>query len=599
MTHSISSGQAETRNCQNCKKDFLIDEQDFEFYKKIKVPPPTFCWLCRAQRRLAFRNDRALYPRPSSMSGEKIFSTYPENVPFPVYTQPEWHGDGWDALSYGRDYDFNRPFFEQFLELWKVVPRPAKSITIIYNSDYSNNASDLKNCYLVFNTTGAEDSAYGNAMSHCRNSFDLSHCRHLELSYQNFWGLNSSRAIYCSQFAESTDIYFCKNVRGCNNCFGCVGLRGKSYCFFNEQLTKEEYQKRIAQYDLGSHAGLQKAVAETQAFWKKLPVKYMEGMRNQDVSGGYISMSKNVKNSYLIVEGEDMRYCQYMDEPSPKDCYDHLIWGHTTSLSYECAMTGESNNTRFCLQTYTNIEDAEYAEYCRSSSHVFGCISLENKKYCILNKQYTKEQYEELVPKIRQQMLDMPYKSRAGHSYRYGEFFPPEFSPFGYNETLAQEHFPLTPQLAGMQGFNWKEIERKNHTVTLPHAQIPDHIKDVTDDILKQVLGCTHEAACDHGCTGAFRIIPQELQYLRKMSLALPRICVNCRHRERISQRNPIPMYPSSCTCAGTQSENSIYKNVATHTHGENKCPVTFETTFKPESDAMIYCEQCYNTEMV
>ena len=589
----------EQRNCQNCRQDFTIDEADFEFYKKIQVPPPTFCWLCRAQRRLAFRNDRALYPRTSSMSGEKIFSTYPEDVPFPVYTQPEWHGDGWDALSYGRDYDFSRPFLEQFYELWKVVPRPAKSITIIYNSDYSNNASDLKNCYLVFNTTGAEDCAYGNAISHSRNSFDNSHARHLELSYQNFWALKSSRAIYCSQFAECTDIYFSKNLRGCNNCFGCVGLRSKSYCFFNEQLTKDEYQKRVAQYDLGSYAGLQKTLMETRAFWEKFPVKYLEGMRNTNVSGGYVSLSKNVKNSYLVVGGEDMRYCQYMDEPSPKDCYDHLIWGHTTSLSYECAMTGECHNTRFCLQTYTNIEDTEYTEYCRSCSHVFGSISLQNKQYCILNKQYTKEQYEELVPKIRKHMIDMPYKSKAGHVYRYGEFFPPEFSPFGYNETLAQEHLPLTPDVAATQGFNWREIERKNHTVTLPHGQIPDHIKDAGDDILKQVIGCSHEGKCDHGCTGAFRIIPQELQYLRKMNLALPRLCVNCRHRERISQRNPIPMHKSHCMCAGGKSENGVYTNIENHAHGAGKCPVVFETTFVPERSSMVYCEECYNAEMV
>ena len=589
----------ETKVCQNCKKDFVIEPADFDFYKKIDVPPPTFCWLCRAQRRLAFRNDRALYPRTSSMSGERMFSTYSADVPFPVYTQPEWHGDSWDALSYGRDIDWSRPFLEQFYELWKIVPRPAKSITTIYNSEYSNNASDLKNCYLVFNTTGAEDSAYGNAISHSRNSFDNSHCRHLELSYQNFWGLKSSRAIYSSQFAECTDIYFSKNVRGCNNCFGCVGLRGKSYCFFNEQLTKEEYQKRISQYDLGSYEGLQKALAETRAFWKKFPVKYLEGMRNQDVSGGYISMSSNVKNSYLIVEGQDMRYCQYMDEPSPKDCYDHLIWGKDTTLSYKCAMTGESYNTRFCLQTFSNVEDTEYAEYCRWSSHIFGSISLQNKQYCILNKQYTKEEYEVLVPKIRQHMIDMPYKSRAGHIYRYGEFFPPEFSPFGYNETLAQEHFPLTPDVASSQGYNWREVEKKNHTVTLSHSEISDHIKDVGDDILKQVVGCAHEGRCDHGCTGAFRVIPQELQYLRKMNLALPRLCVNCRHYERISQRNRIPMWSGACTCDGVQSKSGVYKNIAKHSHGDVPCVTAFETTFTPESGAMIYCESCYNAEMV
>jgi len=28
----------------------------------------------------------------------------------------------------------------------------------------------------------------------------------------------------------------------------------------------------------------------------------------------------------------------------------------------------------------------------------------------------------------------------------WGEFFPHELSPFGYNETVAQEYFPLTEE---------------------------------------------------------------------------------------------------------------------------------------------------------
>ena len=41
---------SEIRQCQNCKQDFTIEPDDFGFYEKIKVPPPTFCPLCRAQR---------------------------------------------------------------------------------------------------------------------------------------------------------------------------------------------------------------------------------------------------------------------------------------------------------------------------------------------------------------------------------------------------------------------------------------------------------------------------------------------------------------------------------------------------------------------
>jgi RNA polymerase subunit RPABC4/transcription elongation factor Spt4 len=37
----------ETKNCQNCKKDFNIEPDDFSFYEKMKVPVPTWCPECR------------------------------------------------------------------------------------------------------------------------------------------------------------------------------------------------------------------------------------------------------------------------------------------------------------------------------------------------------------------------------------------------------------------------------------------------------------------------------------------------------------------------------------------------------------------------
>jgi hypothetical protein len=49
----------EMRQCQNCKNQFTIEPEDFAFYEKIKVPPPTFCPSCRFQWRLSFMNERA------------------------------------------------------------------------------------------------------------------------------------------------------------------------------------------------------------------------------------------------------------------------------------------------------------------------------------------------------------------------------------------------------------------------------------------------------------------------------------------------------------------------------------------------------------
>src|SRR3989338_11043691 len=160
--------KSETKNCQNCKKDFTIEPDDFSFYEKIKVPPPTFCPLCRAQRRFSFRNERVLYKKKSDFSGEEIFSMFSLESGIKIYEREIWMSDKWDPMDYGVDYDFSKPFFAQFFELLKNVPLKNLNVQNGVGSPYVNNATDPKNSYLVFNTSNPEDCMYGHAINFCK-----------------------------------------------------------------------------------------------------------------------------------------------------------------------------------------------------------------------------------------------------------------------------------------------------------------------------------------------------------------------------------------------------------------------------------------------
>ena len=72
--------------------------------------------------------------------------------------------------------------------------------------------------------------------------------------------------------------------------------------------------------------------------------------------------------------------------------------------------------------------------HCRSCQDCFGCCGLSGQQYCIFNKQYSKEDYENQVAKIISHMIE---------TKEWGEFFHPSLSPFGYNETVAMEYYPL------------------------------------------------------------------------------------------------------------------------------------------------------------
>jgi len=595
---------AETKICQNCHQDFQIEPEDFNFYEKIKVPPPMWCPECRIVRRMMQMNDKVLYKRECQLCGKTVITVFSPENKINIYCNSCWWSDKWDAIDYGRDYDFSKSFFEQFDSLLEVVPWPAlhRVESSMVNSDYCSVTSYLKNCYLVFNSDYDKDSAYSVYLERSQNVFDMFMADLCELCYDSSNLFKCSRVFFSSNCNECVDIFFSRNLRNCSNCFGCVNLRNKHYCIFNEQLSRDEYFNKIKQFDISFWSAVENYKEKIAAFSMCYPRKYMEGIHNVNVSGNYIFNSKNVHNSYEVGTSENVKHSQFLFVFPTYDSYDLTMWGGDVTHMYECmGCGGGQTNIRFCYECWCGItENLEYSiNIVSSGNNLFGCTGLKNKSYCILNKQYTKEQYEELVPRIIEHMNKMPYVDKMGRIYKYGEFFPPELSPFAYNETIAQEYFPLTKEQAEKAGYRWRDPETRDYKITKKPEDLPDHIKDIPDTITNEVIQCQHNQTCNEQCTQAFKIIPEELAFYRRMNLPLPRLCPNCRHYQRLKQRNPLKLWHRKCQCAGGKSENGVYANTIAHQHDSNHCPNEFETSYAPERPEIVYCESCYNAEVV
>jgi hypothetical protein len=573
----------ETRNCQNCKKDFTIEPEDFNFYEKIKVPPPTWCPECRMKRRMAFRNERKLFRQIDFLTGEKILSIIPPESGHLVIKENAWWGqEEWDPLEYGIEFDPSRTFFEQWLELFKKVPKPSSASTRMINSDYSANAADVKNCYLIFNSNFCEDCAYANGTDYSKNCYDVSHVQKSERCYMSFWLTSCYDTNFSVQCDECVSVWFSKNCRGCTSCYGCANLVNQSYCFFNEQLSKDEYEAKIKELNLDKWSSLVIEGERARKFWLKFPNKFMQGIKNIDVSGEYITHSKNVKKSFLVRESKDLKYVQYAQTPSSYDCMDVTLTGYRAELIYEGAVCGwGGSNLQFCIECWDGGQSIQYSAYCgRLGSELFGCVGITKQKYCILNKRYNKEDYFGLKEKIKKHMEEMPYVDSKGRIYKYGEFFPPEFSIFAYNQTILPEHFSSTKEDAETFGIRWQEANPTEYEVTLQAKNIPDSIKDITEQITKEIIQCEN-------CKRAYRIILPEFNFLKQSNIPLPRTCVDCRHDARISQRNKSELYSRVCMC----DKNN-------HFHGVGKCEVEFETSYAPERPEIVYCEKCYQQEV-
>ena len=588
----------EAKQCQNCKQDFVIEPDDFAFYEKIKVPPPTFCPECRLKRRLMWRNELSFYRRKCDAPGhdEQFISYFHPDTELTIFDYKYWWSGDWDPLDYGMDYAWDRPFFDQFRELISNVPWYNLRIVDSINCEYSE-AFHSKNCYLG-SVYGSEDCLYAD-VGFSKNSVDINQSLSLENCYECSYDNKNFKVFFSDHTLNSLESNFLSSCNNLQHCSFCVNLKNKKHHFFNVPYTKEEYEKKLKELDLGSFASLERLKKEFLEFKLKFPHKYSRNINTVDSLGDGL---KNAKNCfYCFNAADDVENCKYVlgGGVGLRNSYDTSNCGVHSESFYEMLGSGENgNNNQFSVNVLTS-HSVRYSIECHGSSNLFGCFGLKNKKYCILNKQYSKEEYEMLIPEIIKNMNDMPYADKKGRIYKYGEFFPIEISPFAYNETITQRHFPLVKEEAEALGYEWRDTDIKQYSITKYRKDLPDHIKDTGDDVLKEIIGCSHEGNCVYQCATAFRIIPEELSFYRRMNISLPELCSNCRYYERLKNQNPAMLWHRACQCSGQKSENGVYQNTGKHQHGEGQCPNEFETSYSPERKEIVYCESCYNAEVV
>ncbi len=579
----------------------MIEPEDFQFYEKMKVPPPTWCPECRLIRRLCWRNERFLYRRKCDLCKKDVLTTYHGDDPYAVYCHDCWYSDNWDPLSYGREYDFSRPFFLQWKELFDRVPRLNMWQLDMVDSPYSNIARGAKNAYLSYSLVGegGENIFYSKSADASSNIFDCLSVKSCESCYENVNSVGNMNSHYCVESQNCIDSWFLFDCRNCQNCALSTNLRNQKYIIRNKKYSKEEYLKEVERLGLSSYEkrrGLEKEFDELSS---RALHKFADIIKTARSYGNYIENTKQAEFCFNVYNAEEIKYC--LRVVNLKDSYD-VSYHVGSELVYEYLTGGRNSHAiRFTMSSLDALHETDYTDHCASSSNLFGCIGLRNKKNCILNKEYSEEEYKSLKNKILKHMDEMPHIDAKGRHYKYGEFFPLDLSPFGYNETITQEHFPITKKEAEEKGYRWREREKTKYESTVKSATLPDDIRQVQDSVLKEVITCQHHemdehsSHCEASCTSAFRVTPLELRFYRDKIIPLPRTCPNCRHFERLKKVTPFRLWHRKCMC-----DYRIYPNTTKHSHHvDGKCPNEFETSYAPERKEIVYCEQCYNAEVV
>ncbi len=565
--------ESEIKSCQNCKKDFNIDSEDFNYYEKIKVPSPTWCPECRTIRRMSCHNPWFLFWRNCDKCGERTLSMYSPAQKITVYCQLCWWEDSWDGTEYAMDYDPNRPFLAQVKELSEKTPYTSLETlyTSLKNCDYSNSIAYSKNCTLVIWADYCENVFHSSILNGVKDVADSLRVFYgSELCYEDVGIDKSYRAFYSQECDSCTDIWFSRNCYSCTNCIGCVNLRGASYCILNVKYSKEEYNEKLKVLKLNTRSGIKAFQKEANIFWKKFPYRFYTGNSlNLNVTGEYVYESKNSKELYNVGGAENCKWCQFLTVHSSKDCVDYTGWGNGAELIYECINVGDKvSNSKFSAFCFPDVVNTEYSMWCIASKNNFGCVNLKRKQYCILNKQYSKEEYEKLKMQIMEDMKKNPYVDELGRVWSYGEFFSIGFGKFTYNNSYAYKFFPKTKEKALEMGYIWNDEEEKQADATIKGEDLPETIVEVDNSILNEVISCT---TCDR----KYKINLLEFDLLRKMNMPLPDRCLKCRENSRFDKLQMPKLYDRNCM----------------------KCNVQIRTSYAIERPEIVYCEKCYQGE--
>lgn len=564
---------SETCSCQNCQVNFTIEPDDFAFYEKIKVPAPTWCSECRMIRRFSFINVWDLNWRNCDKCGEKTLSMYSLKQRVKVYCPKCWWSDDWDGTEYAKDYDSNRPFLEQVKEL--VEETPYVSLSNMHSSnkncEFVNATGWSKDCYLIFWADYSENVYYSTLINTLKNSSDSIRGFNSELCYGSVGFSRCYRMFFSNECDDCIDVWFSRNCYNCQNCIGCVNLSGASYCIFNEKYSKEDYEKIVKDLNLSSWDNLKKMEKEAHKFWLTKPYRAYHGHSlNHNVTGDYVYTSKNSKESYILNGAEDSKWCQSVTVSPVKDSYDYSGWGDNASLIYESAVVGgNANSIYFSDECWPDVLNLEYCIWNISGKNNFGCVNLKRKQYCILNKQYSKEEFLKLRNKIIEDMKKNPYIDKVGHKFFYGEFFPPEFSKFAYNKSNAMRFFPKTKEEVLKEGYSWDESEQMTSESTIKAIDLPNTIRETEDQILKEIIECEF-------CKRSYNIARGELELLRKLGLPAPHKCPKCRENKRFTRTTMPKLYNRNC----------------------DKCGIEVRSPYEENRPEIIYCESCYQKEV-
>ena len=315
-------------------------------------------------------------------------------------------------------------FLEQFSVLFASHTKAAVShVWSNENADYCNTCFGTKNAYLSFVSGFNTQNIFYSTQTweNVQNVFNSSLVTNGSSNVYYSRVINNSYNVFYSQYMYNcSDMWFCSSCIWCHHCIDCEWLENMSYCIGNKQYTQNIFEDMKREYTPEKFS-----ILHWSTFAKK-GLNFSCG----DCVWSWLYRCNNLIDGYNAMHYADSKNVVFSDGLTwVKNYYDCIDTGTNSNDFYAICQWGEdSNHCYMCNFVSLWCFNVFYSIHMESCSFCLGCIGLKNKQFCILNKQYTKEERYAKVDEIFSAM------EQEGTLW---EFFPASMNPFYFNDTAA------------------------------------------------------------------------------------------------------------------------------------------------------------------
>lgn len=287
---------------------------------------------------------------------------------------------------------------EEYLHLKNKFPREGTGNINCENCDWCDRLADSKNCYYAFDGSEIQECLYSYKDWRATSCVDTLWNAICERCYEVSDSIESSDCSFSQYLAQCYNVQYSFNCNSCHDCFGCTNLSHKEYCIFNVQYTEEEYENKLVKLKELTPEEILKQVEELRLKFPKIQSNFSDN-ENSD----YVDYVYKSHNAYYCFDSNSLEDCGYVSNCN--ECKDS--WDCTQSNKLEhCAESLDSNDCYNCYRAEdsTRCYDSMFLTKCTDCHDCFMCVNLSNAKYCILNVQYTKEEYFEKLIGLKKEL---------------------------------------------------------------------------------------------------------------------------------------------------------------------------------------------------